>query len=308
MVIKQLTYLLALAREKHFGAAAERSNVTQPTLSAAIRQLEEELGVPIVERGNRFIGFTPEGERVLDHARRIVADCDAMRQELSEMRLGLSGHLRIGAVPTVLPIMSLITSPFAALHPKVSISVLSMTSIEIQKGLDDFTLDAGITYLDNEPISHAKAAPLYREEYLLLTPSGGPLAERDTVTWAEAATMPLCLLTPDMQNRRIIDGIFRSVGCQPRPAVETNSIVNLCSHVSSGPWSSVMPSGLLSLLGLPEGTRALRLVAPEVAHVMGIVIADREPPLPLARALFVQAPGLGLDAAIRRRLPLGAGK
>jgi DNA-binding transcriptional LysR family regulator len=304
MVVKQLVYLLALSRERHFGAAAERCHVTQPTLSAAIRQLEDELGVPIVERGNRFIGFTPEGQRVLDHARRIVADCDAMRQELSEMRQGLSGHLRIGAVPTVLPIMSLITGPFAALHPKVSIAVLSMTSSEIQKGLEEFTIEAGFTYLDNEPISHAKAAPLYREEYLLLTPSGGALADRESVTWAEAAAMPLCLLTPDMQNRRIVDGIFRSVGCHPVPAVETNSIVNLCSHVSSGLWSSVMPYALLSLLGLPEGTRALRLVSPEVTHVMGIVIADREPALPLARALYHQAPGLGLDAAIRRRLPI----
>jgi DNA-binding transcriptional LysR family regulator len=306
MVVKQLVYLLALARERHFGAAAERCHVTQPTLSAAIRQLEEELGVPIVERANRFIGFTPEGERVLDHARRIVADCDAMRQELSEIRQGLSGHLRIGAVPTVLPIMALITGPFAAQHPKVSISVLSMTSIEIQKGLDDFSIEAGITYLDNEPIGNARAAALYGEEYLLLTPSGGPFADRDSVGWAEAASLPLCLLTPDMQNRRIVDGVFRSVGCQPVPAVETNSIINLCSHVSSGLWSSVLPYALLSLLGLPEGTKALRLTAPAVTHVMGIVIADRDPALPLARALFGQAPGLGLEAAIRQRLPLQA--
>jgi DNA-binding transcriptional LysR family regulator len=308
MVIKQLVYLLALARERHFGAAAERCHVTQPTLSAAIRQLEDDLGVPIVERGNRFIGFTPEGERVLDHARRVVADCDAMRQELSEMRQGLTGHLRIGAVPTMLPILSLITGPFAALYPKVSIAVLSMTSIEIQKSLDDFTIEAGFTYLDNEPISHARSAPLYREEYLLLTPSGSELAEHDTVTWAEAASVPLCLLTPDMQNRRIIDSIFCSVGCRPVPAIETNSIVNLCAHVNSGQWSSVMPHGLLSLIGLPEGTKALRLVEPEVSHVMGIVIADRDPPLPLARALFLQAPGLGLDAAILQRLPIRTGR
>ena len=305
MVLKQLVYLLALARERHFGAAAERCHVTQPTLSAAIRQLEAELGVPIVERGNRFLGFTPEGQCVLEHARRIVADVDGLRQELGEMRQGLSGHLRIGAVPTALPIMSLITSPFAALHPKVSIAVLSMTSIEIQQGLDDFTLEAGITYLDNEPISNVKAAPLYREEYLLLTPVRGTLAGRETVSWAEAAALPLCLLTPDMQNRRIVDGIFRSVGCQPHAAVETNSIVNLCSHVSSGLWSSVMPYALLSLLGLPEGTKALRLVQPEAGHTIGVVIADRDPPLPLARALLVQAPTLGLEATIRQRLPIG---
>jgi DNA-binding transcriptional LysR family regulator len=311
MVVKQLVYLLALAREKHFGQAAQRCHVTQPTLSAAIRQLEEELGVPIVERANRFIGFTPEGERVLDHARRIVADCDAMRQELSEMRQGASGHLRIGAVPTVLPIMALITGPFAKRHPKVSIAILSMTSIEIQKGLDEFTIEAGITYLDNEPLAHVKAAPLYREEYVLLTPlggtlAGGSLAGRHSVSWAEAAALPLCLLTPDMQNRRIVDAAFRAAGSRPVPEIETNSIINLCSHVSSGRWSAVMPQALLSLFGLPEKAVALPLIDPPVSQVIGLVIADRDPPLPLARALFAQAPALGLGAAIRQRLPLGA--
>lgn len=306
MVVKQLVYLLALAREKHFGQAAQRCHVTQPTLSAAIRQLEEELGVPIVERANRFIGFTPEGERVLDHARRIVADCDAMRQELTEMRQGASGHLRIGAVPTVLPIMALITGPFAARHPKVSIAILSMTSVEIQKGLDEFTIEAGVTYLDNEPLAHVKAAPLYREEYVLLTPSEGPLAGRHSVSWAAAAALPLCLLTPDMQNRRIVDAAFRAAGSCPVPEIETNSIINLCSHVSSGRWSSVMPQALLSLFGLPEKAIALPLIDPPVSQAIGLVIADRDPPLPLARALLAQAPALGLGAAIRQRLPLGA--
>ena len=75
MVIKQFAYLVALAREKHFARAAKACNVSQPTLSGAIRQLEEEIGVPLVERGHRFTGLTAEGETILAHAKRILAMC-----------------------------------------------------------------------------------------------------------------------------------------------------------------------------------------------------------------------------------------
>ena len=304
MVIKQLVYLLALARERHFGAAAERSHISQPTLSAAIRQLEEELGVPIVERGNRFIGFTAEGERVLDYARRIVADCDSLRQELGELREGLIGQLRIGVVPSALPVMPLITAPFLRVHPRVTISIRSLTSIEIQNGLDDFTLEAGLTYIDNEPLANARMLPLYREEYTLLTPTDGPFAGRETVGWAEAGKVPLCLLTPDMQNRRIIDGIFRSVGCEPQPMIETNSMINLLLHVGTSQWSSVVPSVFLRLWGAPAGTMSLKLVEPAVAHQLGIVIADRSPPSPLGRALFGETSSLDIARLVARQSPV----
>ena len=106
------------------------------------------------------------------------------------------------------------------------------------------------------------------------------------MTWKEAAREPLCLLTPDMQNRRIIDGIFRSVGEKPAPTVETNSIFNLVSHVSSGKWSAIVPQQLLRFFGVPRGARAIGLVEPSARRTIGLVMSDREPPSPLARNLF----------------------
>src|SRR5436309_4552415 len=102
-MIDKLEYLLALARERNFGKAAEQCGVTQPTFSAGIKQLEATLGVLLVHRKSRFVGFTTEGERVLDWARGIVADSRAMRQELRSLKHGLTGQLRIAAIPTVLP-------------------------------------------------------------------------------------------------------------------------------------------------------------------------------------------------------------
>ncbi len=286
MVLRQLEYLVALARERHFGRAAEACHVSQPTLSAAIRLLEEDLGAPIVERGHRFVGLTPQGRLAVEHAHRILAEAENLRRGLEEIDKGLSGRLRIGAIPTALPIVSQITGPFYARFPAVAITVLSLNSQEIERGIEEFELEAGLTYLDAEPIDRVKAKPVCVEEYVFLTPVGGALADRTEVSWRQAAAAPLCLLTPDMQNRRIIDGIFRSVGEKPVPAVETNSIFNLVSHVSAGRWSAIVPKQLLRFFGVPNGTRPIELVEPRAHRTIGLVMSDREPPSPLARNLF----------------------
>ena len=292
MVLKQLAYLVALAREKHFGRAALASNVSQPTLSAAIRNLETELGAPIVERGHSFRGFTPEGLVVIEHAKRVLAECAAMTQNLAELAGGLSGRLRVGVVPTALPVISHLIAPFYARSPQVTVTILSLTSDEIVRGLDNFELEAGVSYLDNEPLNAVRSKPIYQETYAFLTSLDGPYAARDEITWSEAADAELCLLTPDMQNRRIIDGVFRSVGKSPKPAVETNSIFNLCSHAASSRWSSIVPSPLLYFFGVPRNTKYLRLIEPDASRTMGLLIPDREPASPLGKALFAAVQAL----------------
>jgi DNA-binding transcriptional LysR family regulator len=286
MVLRQLEYLAALAREKHFGRAAQACHVTQPTLSAAIRLLEDDLGAPIVERGHRFVGLTAQGRLALEHAHRILAEAENLRRGLEEIDKGLAGRLRIGAIPSALPIVSQLTGPFCAKFPGVSVAALSLNSREIERGIEEFELDVGLTYLDAEPIERVKAKPVCVEEYMFLTQAEGKFSARARIAWSEAAAAPLCLLTPDMQNRRIIDGIFRSVGARPNPAVETNSIFNLVSHVAAGQWSAIVPRHLLRFFGLPQGTRAIDLVEPTTSRTIGLVMSDREPPSPLARNLF----------------------
>jgi len=300
MIIRQLVYLDALAREKHFRRAAEACHVSQPTLSAAIAQIEEELGVLIVERGRRFQGFTKEGEVVLAHARRILAEAEVMKDSIAELREGVSGRIRLGAIPTALPMIAHITAPFSDRYPAVSLTVLSLTSQEIQEGIDNFELDVGLTYLDNEPLDRVISKPIYQEAYVLLTREDGPFGDRDTITWVEAAEQKLCLLTSDMQNRRIIDGIFRSVGTAPRPVIETNSIFNLCSHAGIQGVASIVSLQLLEFFGVPLGTRALSLVEPEAQRTIGLIVADRQPVAPLARNLLMMTKPV-TDAGLPRR-------
>ncbi|MEA2903452.1 MAG: hypothetical protein QOG83_3076 [Alphaproteobacteria bacterium] len=288
-MLDKLEYLMALAREQHFGRAAETCGVAQPTLSAGIKQLEELLGVLLVQRGSRFIGFTPEGERTLDWARRIVGDSRAMREEIKALKHGLTGQLRIAAIPTTLAMVAALTTPFRARHPNVRFTILSRTSIEILTLLENLEIDAGLTYLDNEPLGRVNSVPLYQERYQLLTAADAPLGDRDTVTWAEVAQVALCLLTPDMQNRRIIEGLLRSAGGDPQPTLESNSMIVLFAHVRTGRWASVMPSRLAETLGLTATIRAIPIVEPEAVHSIGLVVPVREPMTPLAAALVVEA-------------------
>ena len=123
-MIDKLEFLIALARERNFSRAAESCGVTQPTLSAGIKQLEDRLGVLLVNRSSRFYGLTAEGDRVLEWARRIVSDARAMRQDVHASKTALAGHLTLAAVPTALPMAAELTAPFRAKHPDVRFTIL----------------------------------------------------------------------------------------------------------------------------------------------------------------------------------------
>ena len=288
-MVDKLEYLLALAQERHFGRAATACGTTQPTLSAGIKHLEEALGVLLVERGSRFRGFTEAGERTLEWARRIVGDLRALRQEMDALRSALHGQLRIAAIPTALPVLPALTVPFAARYPQVRLMILSRTSNEVLGTLENLEADAGITYLDNEPLGRVVAVPLYQESYRFVCAAGGGFAGRDSVTWAELAGERLALLTPDMQNRRIIDRAFRDAGAASSAVLESDSMIALLTHLRTGKWASILPAHCLDTLGLGDQMRALRIEAPEVTSAVGLVVPLREPLPMLAGALMAEA-------------------
>lgn len=284
-MLDKLELLLSLSKERHFGRAAEACGVTQPTMSTSLKQLEDILGVMLVQRGSRFQGFTPEGERTLDWARRIVGDARAMRQEINSLKDKLTGELRIAAIPTVLGMVASLTTPFRAKHPDVRFKIVSCTSTDVLGLLENLEVDAGLTYLENEPVGKVRSIALYKESYRLITAPDGLYGDRETVTWKEVGQVPLCLLTPDMQNRRIIDKALRSVGVEATPALSSNSIIVLYTHVQTGRWASVMPAKLADTLGLPEEVRSIPIVEPDVTYSVGMVIPQRDPMTPLVAAL-----------------------
>ncbi len=298
-MIDKLTFLVALSKEKHFGKAAEACGVTQPTLSAGIKQLETTLGVLLVQRSGRFGGFTPEGERVLEWARRIVADARAMRDEVHSLRQGLSGHLRLAVVPTALPVAARLTTPLRQDHPHVTFSVRSCTSLEVLALMENLEADAGITYVGNEPLGRVRTLPLFEERYRLLVSPGLPLADRGHVTWADVATLPLSLLTPDMQNRRIIDRRLHLAGTDAVPVLESNSMIVLIAHVRTGHSASILPEVMAESLGVSEPIRSIPILETEPSPVIGLIYPHREPLLPLTTALVMAARRLAQEMSSR---------
>ncbi|MFZ2050214.1 MAG: LysR family transcriptional regulator [Solirubrobacteraceae bacterium] len=282
MFLRQLEYLDALARERHFGRAAKACHVSQPALSVAIRKLERELGVELVHRDRHYDDLTPEGRKLLRWAQQALAGVEGLRSEAASLSHELSGRLRLGVIPTALPAAALVAQPLLRAHPGVDLEIRSLSSIEIGRELESHGIDAGITYLDNEPLGKVRAARIYDETYALLTADDRPETQ---IAWAQLDGYPLCLLTPEMQNRRIIDGVLADRGATVVARIETNSISALLSFARAG-WSCVVSRVWLTLYGVPEGMRALTLIEPTVSHEVGLLTPKSDLVAPVVRALL----------------------
>lgn len=295
MFIRQIHYLLALSKTGHFGRAAEVCHVSQPALSSAIRHLEEELGVILVQRGQRFQGFTPEGERLLQWARVLAQNWEGMRQEAALCHREMTGALRIGAIPTTLAVVPLLTEPYRAEFPGVSLKLTSLCAEELIRQLDQFEIDLGLTYLEDPGLKGFQMLPLYRERHVLLARDPEPSLMTDAVGWANIADLPLCLLTPDMQNRRLIDAAFREAGVTPRVVLETDSVFALYAHVRCAGLCSVVPHSLLSLFEMRQEVSAIPL-SPELSRQIGLISRNLDQAPPVQKAAWDIAARLDLQA------------
>lgn len=305
VLIQQLEYLVALARERHFGRAAAACHVSQPTLSVAIQRLERELGVVIVRRGRRFEGFTEEGTRVIAWARRIVAERDDLLADIDRMRGRLTTAARIGAIPTAVPVSPLLTARFLERNPAASVRVDALPSREIVRRLVDFEIDAGFTYLDEEIPAGYHRLELYRERYVLLAPADDPVMDDAQVTWAHAAALRLCALTPEMRNRRIIDTQMAAAGARFDPVVEADTVGALYSHVTGLGLATIASHAWLHAFGVPAGFAVRPMAGEGPGPTVGLVTLRREPnPIVVAEALMTAAASAGVaeavDGAFRR--------
>lgn len=303
MFFRQLQYLVALSKEEHFGRAAERCNVSQPSLSSAIKQFEFSLGVPIVLRGRRFLGFTEEGQRVIEWAKRVIAQRDAMMVELSGMRENYEGRMRLGAMPNSSPILPLISHLLAQTHPGVEVDIRFLGIEETKLGLSNYALDVGITYLQEQELGGLESLPIYLESLSLLVPDTDTYRNRDSITWAEAADLPLCLLDPSMHERRIVDEAFARVGKKPKPRVVcSDSILNLIFHVMFADLVTVIPKHFIRMPGAFPGVRALDLIEPEITQQVGLVWSPSEPVMPMANVIVSIVKELKKSGTLEQRL------
>lgn len=284
MFLRQFEYLIALEKERHFGRAADYCHVSQPSLSSALQQLERELDVPIILRHQRYQGFTPEGERVVGWAKRLLADRKSMLEDLAIMRRNLRGKIRIGAMPMSSPVLPLINQLFSENYPSVQVDIQFVGSDKLINELHNFELDVGITYMEDQALNKMNTVTLYEEQLSVMVPKTMLSTRKKSITWKEVAELPLCLLSPYMKERQIMDEAFSLVGCDPSPKLECNSIFQLAFHVMQGTLATIVPSGFSRANDAFPGTREIHLTNPVISKPVGLVWEPVNPPLPMAQA------------------------
>lgn len=287
MFLKQFKYLIAVAEERHFGRAAEVCHVTQPSLSTGIKLLELELGAPIFlrGRGQRFRGLTAEGEKIARWARSVVANCEAMRDEIASMSNNLRGRLRVGAMPSMSPVLPSLLSRVRQRHPGIAVDVRFIGNEGMRLGLNEFSLDVAFTYLEASDMGARNALPLYGERLSLLVPDREEFRDQTSITWREASKLPLAMLPSKLRERAFVDTIFARVGCSPEPKIESESILHLMFQVQYTELCTIIPSHFTKMPGLHAGTRALDLVDPVVSQEVALFWAQGETIMPMAKAL-----------------------
>lgn len=278
-LLASLRYLVALDEHKHFGRAALACHITQPALSNALRALEQEFGTTIINRGRVFVGLTPEGERVLATAQRMMHERELLQQDLRSVASKPVGNIVIGAVPTAVPIAARFAAMLQAQHPGIMPTVLSMSSDEIENGLEKLSLDVALGYTDRLQSKALRLRSLaqYTEHYFLVQKSAQPDARNrlkigTKITWQQASSLPLCLLTPDMHNRTIVDAAFAQAGVSVQPIIETNSLLTLALSVVAGEVCSILPGAMLDTVRGYAELEALPLESPLVATPIGFMM------------------------------------
>jgi DNA-binding transcriptional LysR family regulator len=276
-LLSSLRYLVALNEHKHFGRAAQACHITQPALSNALRALEAEFDVVIVHRGRSFAGLTPEGEQVLASAQRMLHEHQILQQSLKSTVDSPTGGLIIGAVPTAVPIAARFAAMLQAKHPAIMPSVLSLSSSDLETRLETLSIDLALGYTQRMAWRDGKlrALPQYTEHYFLLRRASKPdpveLRVGKAISWADAARYPLCLLTPEMYNRTIVNEAFAQAGCSVTAVIETNSILTMALSVSAGQVCSIMPGALVAAFRGYRELEALPLASPQVRTPIGFM-------------------------------------
>ena len=194
MNLRDLKYIIAVAETHHFGKAAERSYVSQPTLSGQIKKLEEELGVTIFERTNRSVEITPIGAAILGHARQIMEQAEVIQQLARAHQDPLAGPLRIGAIPTLSPyLMPLILLPLRQQYPQMKLVLSEELTATLLERLRNHEIDAALLATPVEE-QDLQTLPLFDEPFWIAYPRKHPFYNKERITLADLDNENLLLL------------------------------------------------------------------------------------------------------------------
>jgi LysR family hydrogen peroxide-inducible transcriptional activator len=194
MNLRDLKYLIAVAETEHFGHAASRCFVSQPTLSGQIKKLEQELGVTLFERTNRSVSITPIGSEIVRHAKLILEQTDVIKQLAQAQRDPLAGALRVGAIPTVSPyLIPLILLPLKERYPQMRLVLSEEITEMLTRRLLEHQIDVAILATEvKEP--ELEVMPLFEEPFWLAHPRDHEIYSKEEITRRDLGRINLLLL------------------------------------------------------------------------------------------------------------------
>lgn len=267
MTLTELRYIVTLAQEKHFGHAAERCHVSQPTLSVAVRKLEDELGIPLFERSKNSIRVTEIGQRVVDQAQRVLDQAGVIRDLAEDGKNQLSSPLRVGAIYTIGPYLFPHLLPeLRRAAPEMSLFIEEGYTSGLREKLKHSELDAIIVAMPfQEP--EVVTLPLYDEPFVVVTPADHPLARKEAVDSAELSNYPLLLLGPGHCFRdqvlesvpELVDAVStRRSSATPAIVTEGSSLETIRHMVASGLGITVLPLSAASAVHYQDDLLAVR--------------------------------------------------
>lgn len=239
MLLRHIRYLLAVAEHRNFTRAAEALHVSQPTLSQQIKQLEENLGAPLLDRTGRSISLTDAGQAYVRYARLALQDLQAGTRAIHDVQDLRRGHLRLAMTPTFTAyLIGPLLARFNALYPGITLSIEELTQDRIEAALGEDLLDIGIGFTGEHGLE-IDCEALFVEELSLVVSASHP--ERNQRAWLE---QPLVLLNTGFATRRYIDDYCHRQGVKPQIAMEANSISAIIEIVRSTPLATILPRAL----------------------------------------------------------------
>jgi LysR family hydrogen peroxide-inducible transcriptional activator len=273
MTLTELRYIVAVADERNFSRAAERSFVSQPSLSASVRKLEDELGIRIFERGAGEVLLTEAGEQVVAQARRVLDEAARVKAVAKEKRDPLDGVLRLGVIHTVAPyLLPELVQGLRTAAPAMPLDIEENQTAVLEQLLRAGEIDCAILAL---PFAAAgvETTPLYDEDFQVIMPSRHPWARRRSIRAGELATQNLLLLSMGHCFRDQVLQACQEFSRPAPPGRQGNSLETLRSMVASGIGISVLPATALT----PRRATPLVKVVPfaEPRPTRRIVVATR---------------------------------
>ncbi|MDL5206211.1 LysR family transcriptional regulator [Streptomyces sp. ALI-76-A] len=276
MEIRQLKYFLAVAQEGNFTRAAELVHISQPGISAQIRQLENDLGATLIDRSGRSAALTTVGEVVLDHAKSVLAAMESLRHAVDEMNGLVRGKLVVGMVTacTITPLFDAL-SGFHLAHPGVEISLVEDDSDKLVEYVRDGSVDLALIGAANRPPEDLDGWQIVSEPIVAAVPPGHSLAGRAGITLAELNAYPIICLPKGTGIRAVLDQTSAARGLNPTIALQASAPGAVINLAERGLGVAVLSE---SMIAHCEGLRTVPITDADVPALLALISAPTKSP------------------------------